>query len=159
MRELPEARLLVVGSGPMAGEWQALAADLGLGERVCFAGEVDDADLPSYFAAADLYVSSASHRSEAFGISILEAMASGLPVISTELGTGTSFVNLDGMTGHVVPPRDPPALAGALRELLASPDLRRRMGRAARERVEREFTLAVMTDRVIAVYEEVLSKG
>jgi rhamnosyl/mannosyltransferase len=150
------ARLVLIGSGPMEAELRALASTLSLGDRVLFAGEIPDTELPQWFQAADAYVSSASHRSEAFGISIVEAMAAARPVITTELGTGTSFVNQHGVTGLVVPANDPAALAGAMRTLVTDPPLRERYGSAARDRVAREFTLSVMTDRVLDVYERVL---
>ena len=156
MRSLPGVRLVVVGDGPMRKPWERLAQDLDLGPRVRFAGEVSDEELPGYYAAADLFVLPATARAEAFGTVLLEAMAMALPVVSTELGTGTSWVNQDGVTGRVVPANDPAALAQAIRELLADPERRRQMGRAARERVEAEFSLPRMVRRIEAVYERVL---
>ncbi|MBK8051600.1 MAG: glycosyltransferase [Anaerolineales bacterium] len=85
-------------------------------------------------------------------------MAYGLPVICTELGTGTSYVNQHGVTGLVVAPNDASALATAIRVLLASPELRRHYGAAGRKRVEQEFTQSVMLDRVQAFYAEALAK-
>ena len=78
-------------------------------------------------------------------------MAAGLPVVGTELGTGTSYVNRDGVTGRVVPPHDPEALTSAISGLLADPALRGRMGDAARARAT-EFDLDLMVDRVLALY-------
>ena len=157
MAELPEARLRIVGDGPMRPSWEALAADLHLADRVTFAGDVPDATLASAYHTADVFVLPANARAEAFGTVLLEAMAAGLPVVSTELGTGTSWVNQAGVTGCVVPPRDPHALAHTLRMLLADAALRRRMGRAGRARVHAEFTLARMAERVEAVYRRVLT--
>jgi rhamnosyl/mannosyltransferase len=105
MEELP-ARLLVVGSGPMEGEWKRLTESLDLQDKVVFLGEVEDAGLPALYRGCDVFVLPASERSEAFGLVQVEAMMSGKPVVSTELGTGTSFVNLHNETGLVVPPRD-----------------------------------------------------
>jgi len=157
IRAMPQisASLLIIGTGPMRAKWQALAAQVGVADRVFFLGDIPDEELPAHYHAADVYVSAASHRSEAYGISILEALACGTPVVSTELGTGTSFVNLDGVTGLVVPPRDPDALAAAINHLLAAPELRRRLGQVGRERVQREFSARVMVERVLQVYEEV----
>ena len=121
-----------------------------------FAGEVPDEDLPGCYHAADIFVLPANARAEAFGIVLLEAMASGLPCITTEVGTGTSWVVQDGVTGLVVPPRDPQALAGAIQALLDDPQRRAAMGHAARARVEAEFTLERMIARVQAVYEKAL---
>jgi rhamnosyl/mannosyltransferase len=141
----------------MAAPWQALAAELGLVDRAHFLGDVTDEDLPSLYHAADCFVLPANARSEAFGRVLLEAMASGLPCVTTELGTGTSWVVQDGLTGRVVPPRDELALADAVGELLADPHRRREMGGAARARVEAEFTQARMVGRVETVYGEALA--
>lgn len=156
MPQVPQARLVIVGDGPMRETWQRLAIQLGLEPRVQFVGEVSDAELLSYYANADLFVLPANARAEAFGTVLLEAMAAGLPVVSTELGTGTSWVNQDGVTGRVVPPNDPDALAAVLRELLAAPSQLAQMGKAARARVEAEFSLSVMVRRVEAVYQQAL---
>ncbi len=151
IRALPQipARLRVVGIGPMEAEWKALAQETGAADRIEWLGEAPDDALPALYHAADLFVLPASHPSEAFGLVQVEAMAAGLPVVCTELGTGTTYVNLDGVTGLVVPPRDPDALAAAINTLIADPDRRAEMGRAARDRVEQEFALDVMVDRVL----------
>jgi rhamnosyl/mannosyltransferase len=125
---------------------------LGLAERVFFLGDVADADLPAYYAAADLFVLPACERSEAFGVVQVEALASGTPIVSTELGTGTSYVNQDGVTGRVVPAGEAAALAGALRTLLADRALRHVMGMAARQRAASEFSLPVMVGRIENLY-------
>jgi glycosyltransferase involved in cell wall biosynthesis len=130
-----------------------LAQTMGVAERVFLVGQRDDAELPAYYHAADVFALPSIERSEAFGVVQIEAMAAGLPVISTELGTGTSYVNQDGVTGCVVPPADVAALAAALNRLLSNPELRAHMGTAARARAASEFTVQVMTDRVLAVYE------
>ncbi len=151
------ARLLVIGEGPMAGEWKRMANDLGLNGRVFFLGEIANEQLPAFYQAADMFVLPATQRSEAFGLVQVEAMASGLPIISTEVGTGTSWVNQHGETGLVVPPGDVQALALAIRTLLADPARRRQMGQRGRERANRDFSRDVMADRVLALYEELLA--
>jgi rhamnosyl/mannosyltransferase len=158
IRALPEipGRLLVVGIGPMAAEWRALAQATGVADRVSWLGEVSDADLPAFYHLADLFVLPASHPSEAFGLVQVEAMAAGLAVVCTELGTGTSYVNQDGVTGRVVPPRDPAALAAAIRELLADPARLAAFGRAAQARVAAEFSQSVMVERMLAAYQALL---
>jgi rhamnosyl/mannosyltransferase len=155
LTELPGVYLEIVGEGPMGDEWAARAVRLGLSDRVRFRGEVPDADLPGFYHRAHIFVLPANARAEAFGTVLLEAMASGLPCVTTEVGSGTSWVVQDGITGRVVPPRDPQALAGAIRQLLDHPDLRMDMGRAGRARVEAEFTQERMVARVEAVYREV----
>ncbi len=94
IRVLPklEARLLIGGSGPMTRDWQAQAKKIGVAKRVWFLGDIPDADLPGLYASADIFVLPANSRAEAFGMVLLEAMASGLPCVTTEVGSGTSFV-------------------------------------------------------------------
>jgi glycosyltransferase involved in cell wall biosynthesis len=158
IRALPEisARLAVVGVGPMEAEWKALAETNGVSDRIAWLGEAPDADLPTLYHLADLFVLPASHSSEAFGLVQVEAMAAGVPVVCTELGTGTSYVNQDGVTGRVVPPRDPAALAAAISELLADPAKLAVMSAAARARVEAEFEQSVMVERVLATYQKLV---
>lgn len=153
----PEARLVVVGIGPMEAQLRAQVAGLGLEKRVIFVGEVSDGELPGYYAAADVFVLPACERSEAFGIVQLEAMAAGVPVVSTELGTGTSYANLDGETGLVVPPADPPALARAINSLLGDNELRNTMSQHGQARVQSHFSLTHLCDQLEAVYLEVIS--
>ncbi len=156
MTELPSAHLVIVGTGTLERHLRTLAKELHIDHQVEFAMGVEDADLPAYFAACDVFVLPASERSEAFGVVQLEAMAAGKPVVCTEIETGTSFVNVDGETGFVVPARDAHALASAIAKLAADPELRSRMGAAGRARVNREFTLEKIVARVMSVYEEVL---
>jgi glycosyltransferase involved in cell wall biosynthesis len=107
--------------------------------------------MPAEFAAADVFCLPSWW--EAMPLSVLEAMATGLPVVATDVGdVGRSVV--DGVTGRVVPVRDPEALADALEPLLTDPELRRRMGKAGLERVCEMFSSEVTADRVSAVYEE-----
>jgi rhamnosyl/mannosyltransferase len=147
-----EAKLLVVGQGPQGQEWQTLTHQLGLDSKVSFLGRISDDELLTLYHACDVFVLPSIHRSESWGAVQVEAMACGKPVICTELGTGTSFVNLDGITGLVVPPRDSAALAGAIKRLLADPDLRRQMGQAARRRAQEELAADVMVQRLVQLY-------
>ena len=101
---------------------------------------------------ADIFVLPSSDRGEGFGYVLLEAMAVSLPLISTELGTGTSFVNQHGETGLVVPPEDPSALAAAIEYMAANPELRRRFGQTARKRLLELFALVGMANAVEAEY-------
>jgi glycosyltransferase involved in cell wall biosynthesis len=151
-----EAHLLVVGSGPKLAEWAALAAGLGVAERVHFISEVPDEHLPAYYHAASIFVLPATMRSEAFGTVLLEAMAAARPVISTELGTGTSWINAHGETGLVVRPASVHDLAAAVNHLLRDETARREMGCRAQERVRREFSIELMVQRVQNLYDELL---
>jgi glycosyltransferase involved in cell wall biosynthesis len=156
---MPEirAKLLVVGIGPVEADLKAQAGSLGLEGKVFFLGEVGEEVLPAHYHAADLFVLPSCERSEAFGLVQLEAMAAEKPVISTELGTGTSYVNLDGETGLVVPPADSQALARAINTLLDDEARRRRMGARGHERARQEFSSQVMVGRVAELYGEVLA--
>lgn len=158
LTRVPEAHLTVVGEGPMRKAWETLSHELGLTRRVHFIGEVDDADLPGYYQRADLFVLPANARAEAFGMVLLEAMASGLPCITTELGTGTSWIVQDGATGLVVPPAEPLLLADAVTALLKDPDRRRAMGQAGRARVVQNFSVDQMIRNVEVLYQELLTR-
>jgi glycosyltransferase involved in cell wall biosynthesis len=92
-------------------------------------------------------------RREGFGVACLEAMAHGRPVVATPVG-GLRDLVVDGETGVVVPPRDPAALRAALQRLLGDPELRRRLGAAARRRAEERFSWAAATDATLAAYAE-----
>jgi rhamnosyl/mannosyltransferase len=157
LRLLPDARLVLVGAGPLEQELRAYAAQPDLAGRVSFAGSVADALLPAYYAAADLFVLPACAPSEAFGLVLAEAEAAGLPCVSTELGTGTSYVNLEGVTGLIVPPADPAALAAACRRLLDDSALRGRLGAAGRARARAHFDIRRVADEVAEVYRQVAS--
>jgi glycosyltransferase involved in cell wall biosynthesis len=148
--------LLVVGNGPMEEPWRQQVADLGVGDKVTFLGELSDAEKTVALHAADLFVLPSNNRAEAFGIVLLEALAAGLPIISTELGTGTSYVNQHNETGLVVPPNDPAALAAAVNQLLQDEPRRRQMGEAARRRAQIHFSLDAMLTQTLAFYQEAL---
>lgn len=152
MRALPDARLNIVGDGPMLEALQNQVEALQLAPRVHFLTAVDDAMLPGLYRQAHLFALPSNARSEAYGIVLVEAMASGLPCVTTELGTGTSWLVEDGVSGRVVPPNDPQALAAALRALLEDPERMAEMGRAGRARVEAELTQQQMTQRILDVY-------
>ncbi len=161
LRALPalpqDVRLLLVGDGPKRAEWEAMSASLNLHERVAFLGDVPEGSLPSLYRDADVFVLPATTRAESFGTVLVEAMASGLPCITTEVGSGTSYVVEHNVTGFVVPPRSPETLADVLNRLVADPALCARMGAAGRERAVRLFRFEDMLARVEAVYREALA--
>jgi len=148
--------LWIAGSGPLSQEWHQLAIELGIQEKVRFLGDVEERDLPGLYASADIFVLPANARAEAFGTVLLEAMAAGLPCVTTELKTGTSFVVQHDVTGVVTIPGSSAALEIALQRLLADQDLRHRMGIAGRMRLLQEFTLDQMIKRIEAVYDSVV---
>jgi rhamnosyl/mannosyltransferase len=151
-----EARAIIAGRGS-AEELVKLAQELGVANRVAFVGEVDASRLRVLFHAADVVVLPSIDRCEAFGIALLEGMACGKPIVSTDLPTGVRFVNRHEVTGLCVPPHDQEALAAALNRLLDDRELRTRLGQAGRRRVECEFDAARMVRQVLTVYSEVLN--
>jgi glycosyltransferase involved in cell wall biosynthesis len=150
-------RLLIAGRGPQGASLEALMRELGLADRITFLGEVSERERRLLLHACDVFVLPSTDRSEAFGIAQLEAMACGKPVVASDLPTGVRLVNRDGVTGMLVPPGDPDALAGALNELLEDEQLRAGLGKAARLRVEQEFTAERMNARTLGLYDEVLA--
>ena len=150
-------RLLIAGQGLQRASLEALAQELGLTDRISFLGEVPEAERRLLLHACDVFVLPSIDRSEAFGIVQLEAMACGKPVVSSDLSTGVRFVNQDGVTGRLIPPGDPDALAVALNQLLEDDALRAGLGKAARLRVEQEFTAEHMIAQTLDLYEEVLA--
>lgn len=153
---LPDVRLEIVGDGPMRERWEHQVGELDLNDRVRFLGQVDDARLPELYRQAHVFALPANARAEAFGQVLLEAMASGLACVTTDVGTGTSWVVEDGVTGLVVPPSEPERLAEALREMIDDPDRRLAMGHAGRARVEERFTQARMVQGVLDEYDNAL---
>jgi glycosyltransferase involved in cell wall biosynthesis len=147
-----EGTLVVVGDGPKRAELEARAQRAGLGSRVVFPGAVSDRRRAAYYRAADVFVVPSTSRAEAFCLALLEAMAYGTPAISTEVGTATSWVNVAGETGMVVPPGDARALAGALDRLLGDEPMRQRFAEAAAARARSRFTLQAMLEAVTEVY-------
>jgi rhamnosyl/mannosyltransferase len=147
-------RAVIAGDGPKRAEWERLARELALDGRVSFTGEVSDAELQRLMHACALLVLPSVTEAEAFGYVQLEAMAAGKPVISTDVPSGVSWVNQDGRTGLVVPARDADALRAAIDRLMGDAALRARFGAAGRARVEDEFTLGRLRERLRLLYEE-----
>jgi glycosyltransferase involved in cell wall biosynthesis len=125
------SELLVVGGGPQLEAYRSLATELGLGERVRFPGRVPHADVPGLIRGMDVFVMPSVRDSESFGVAAVEAQACGVPVIVSDVG-GLPEVVRDGVSGFVVPVRDPAAIAARMQELAADPALRARMGAAGR---------------------------
>ena len=149
---IPEIRLDVVGDGPSRQDLEALRATLGLKDRVTFHGY--HADVAPFLAAADAFV--LSSISEGVSIALLEAMASGLPAIATDVG-GNREVIVDGVTGVLTPAGSADTLAAAIVRLESDPGGLERMGRASRRRVEEEFNLQRVVARYEALYRRCLA--
>ena len=156
--ESVKARLWIIGVGPLEDSLKHLAAQLGLTDRVQFLGKVSEADLMAYYHACDVFVLPSITNAEMFGVVQLEAMACRKPVISTDLPTGVSWVNQHEKTGYIVPRENVGELAGAIRRLLDSAQLREEMGEAGRTRVEENFTSTKMAEAMLQVYQEMLEQ-
>ena len=151
-----DALLIIGGTGPLTADLKRQAEASGLHDRVLFAGYIADDDLIAYYDVCDVFTMPSTDRSEAFGLVQLEAMHFGKPVVSTRLGTGVEFVNVEGETGLLVPPGDPAALRSAIQRLLADPGLRWRLGDAGRTRVASTFSVTQMVQGTLDAYRAVL---
>lgn len=140
---------VIVGSGPIESELKAKAAELGL-KNVKFLGQISDEDKVAILSLSYAIVFPSYLRSEAFGISLLEGAMFGKPMISSEIGTGTSFINIDGETGMVVPPSSPVDLNRAMAYLWNSPNHAQDMGNAAAKR----FATLFNCERMCKSYED-----
>ena len=153
------AAAVIVGDGPLKGALEAQAHAAGIFDRVRFAGQVSNDELAALYRACDLFVLPSVTRQEAFGVVQIEAMSRAKPVVSTELGTGVSWVNVHGETGFVVPPRDPVALREAIERLLGNSMERQKMGTAAAERARSVFAVDRMVNAILAMYHEIGGTG
>jgi glycosyltransferase involved in cell wall biosynthesis len=151
LAELPEAALVLVGDGPERRRLEAVAGDLGVGDRVRFAGW--QAEPRRHLTTFDVFA--LPSRFEGFPLAIVEAMLAGLPVAATAVGSVPEAVR-EGETGLLVPPAKPDALAAALRRLLDDPALRDRLGADGRALALERFTAAAMARSFERLYEEIL---
>jgi len=149
--------LIIVGEGNLKQTYQALAAQQGLSDRVFFAGNVSDEDLPRYYRLADIHVFPSTKRAEAFGMVALEAAASGIPSIASDL-PGVRTVVRDGDTGLLVPPGNIERLSEAISLLLEQVDLRERFGLSARINAQRLYDWNPLIDRLEVTYTSVLTQ-
>jgi glycosyltransferase involved in cell wall biosynthesis len=153
-----DVRMVVAGDGPEAATLQAQAQTLGLGERVTFVGRVSDEDKHALLTLCEGFVFPSHLRAESFGVSLLEAAAHGKPMISCEIGSGTSYINQDGETGLVVPPANPAALRAAMTRLWTDAALAAQMGAAAQARAQSVFGAAAMGTAYAELYARVLAR-
>jgi sugar transferase (PEP-CTERM/EpsH1 system associated) len=148
VKDFPQARFEIAGAGPCREELLRLVGELRLTEHVLFHGEVSD--IPAFLARARLFV--LPSQTEGISLTLLEAMARGLPVVTTNVGGNPEVVEA-GVTGLLAPAQTPDALAQAIGVLLKDPERARQMGQAGRARVENAFDIRKMTARYEALYE------
>ena len=147
--------VVILGSGPQELELKALAQKLQL-RNVLFLGRLDDEEKVCLLQMCYALVFPSHLRSEAFGISLLEASMYGKPMISCEIGTGTTYVNIHEETGLAVPPDSPVALREAMHRLWNNPEETQRFGNNARSRFQELFTADRMCENMVQVYKEVI---
>jgi len=149
--------IVIVGAGPIEQELKAQAEKLGL-KNIHFLGHLPDTDKVALLTLCYGVVFPSHLRSEAFGISLLEGAMYGKPMISSEIGTGTTFINIENETGLVVPPSDPLALRQAMRYLWEHPEIAAEMGKRAEDRYWNYFTADKMVEEYVKLYRELAGK-
>ena len=147
--------IVIVGAGPLEQELREQAAALGL-DHVHFVGRLGEEDKVALLQLCTAILFPSHLRSEAFGISLLEGAMYGKPMISSEIGTGTSYINIHNETGLVVPPSDPLAFRAAMRTLWDNPLQALAMGQKAALRYEQLFTAEQMSLQMAQIYREVV---
>jgi glycosyltransferase involved in cell wall biosynthesis len=152
LAKLPDATMVVAGSGPLRAELERLAAELGIAGAVSFTGRVDNAGMGALYRGADLMLNPSTVDN--MPNSVLEALASGVAVVSTDVG-GVPFMVEDGKTALLVPPRSPQAMADAMLRLAASPELASRLKLAGLQYVQ-QYAWAGVRPRLLEVYRAVI---
>lgn len=147
-------KVTFVGDGPMRAAHEELARGMGLRDRIEYLGE--RLDIPEILASAHIFALPTNW--EGFPLSILEGMRAGLPVVASNVG-GNSEAIVHDQTGFLVPARDTDEFRNRLRQLISNPGLRAQQGAAGRARFEREFTVAAMLEKTVAVYRSIQAKG
>lgn len=151
------AKVVIAGTGPEINALKIQAQSLGL-ENVIFVGQVTDSEKVALLQGCRAFVLPSHLRSEAYGMVLVEAAMFGKPMVSCEIGTGTSYVNLADETGLVVPPENPQALAVAMNRLLGDIDLAEKFGVAARRRYETLFSGQALGKAYAQLYQDVLER-
>jgi glycosyltransferase involved in cell wall biosynthesis len=150
---------IMVGNGDEKADWEALAAQLGVGELLRWVGAVPKTEIGRYYNAADLLaMPSVSRPADGLNVCVLDAMSCGKPVIGTPVA-GNPLAVLDGVTGLLTPEGDAPALAAAVARLADDPALRRRMGAAGRRRIEEELGWPHLARRYLGHFEKMKAAG
>lgn len=155
-KHLPdEVKYVIGGTGDFIPELKSQIQRQGTEDRVIFPGRIPNSELPKYYAAADLFVLPSVSRLEAFGIVALEAMASGVPVVVSDI-PGVREVITEGEEGLLAEPMNAQNLAGKIRTILHHPEMAERMGKKGRWRIEESLTWDKVTDQIEKVYKELV---
>ncbi|HKI79992.1 MAG TPA: glycosyltransferase [Ignavibacteriaceae bacterium] len=157
MSSVKNAKLLIIGSGPLKEQLISKIKQLELNSRIKIIPEVEKDKLQECYKNCDMLVLPSIEKSETYGIVQIEAMACGKPIICTEIGTGTSYINQNEVTGIVVPPRDSNELANAINRLVSDKDLSFKLGQNGKERAFNEFNAEKMVQRTYDLYENLIN--
>ncbi|MCL2881792.1 MAG: glycosyltransferase [Coriobacteriia bacterium] len=155
---VPDAQFVVIGTGPQREVLTGIVAAAGARDRLHLIDYADDAELIAWYHAADVLTLPSTSPSEAFGLVQIEAHAASTPVVSSDLPTGVTYANLDGVTGLTAPVGDASALATAINRLLADDSLREKLGSQAQARALADFSVEAMVASTVRVYEEALGR-
>ena len=159
LAQAPEAQLWLAGTGPLEADLRRLAGALGVAGRVQFWGNVPDIDLPALLHACDVFLFPSITPNEAFGLGLVEAMACGKPLMACRLRSGVPYVCRQEVNGLLVPPADSSAWSHAMRTLIASPDLRSKLGMSGQRIAHEEFALEGMLDRYLDLFQGLVGKN
>ncbi|MCP4724893.1 MAG: glycosyltransferase, partial [bacterium] len=153
-----DAKLLVIGEGPLKEHLTGLSIKEEVADRIVFLGNTSEEEKINYLSSASVFCLPSVERSEAYGIVQLEAMACGVPVINTRIqGSGIHTLSLHNETGLTVQPADPQALTNAVNTLLNDKKLAKKMGENGKLRVEKYYTKELMAKNILEIYKELLS--
>jgi len=152
-------RLIIVGTGKSSESLRRLVKNKSLTEKIHFAGEVSDEELPSFYQKARVVALSSITEAEALGICLIESLSAGRPLVTTRLSTGVAYVNVDGETGWTVPPRDSMALAKALNQILDDEATFQKFSKNARQRYHTHFESDAIVEKHLKIYQAVTEKG
>ena len=155
---LPDDYIIVIGGdGELRKKYEKLIMNNNLLNKVFLIGKIPQTHLGSYYKACDLFCLPSIEKSEAFGLVIVEAMSFGKPVVATNIkGSGVSWVNQNGVTGLNVEPKNPKALADAIRFICENPEIYIKMSKNALKRFEEEFTIEKEILRILEIYNKLL---
>lgn len=152
-----DAVVIIGGVGPLYEQHKKMVADLKLEDKVFLAGRIPNDDLGNYYKACSIFCLPSCHKSEAFGLVMIEAMYFGKPIIATKIpGSGVSWVNIDGVTGLNAENEDPSSLAAKISILLHNATLRQEYGNNAHVRFMENFTSKILRRRFAQLYKKLV---